>query len=650
MKLFEKQFKNLNKLYQGHKFDDAEKLALSLTEKCPKHPYPWKVLGVLQKEKGQFFDALYSMQQSVDLAPKDSQAHFNLGVTLKKLGRLDDAEASYAQAIILKPDFAQAHYNLGNTLARMGRLEEAEASYAQAIFLKPDFAQAHNNLGDTLKQLGRLDEAEARYSQAIQLKPESAEAHNNLGVTLKELGRLDEAEACYVQAIALKPDSANAYYSLGNILRELDRLDEAEERYSQAIHLKPEFFEAHNNLGVTLKQMGKLDEAKIVFAQVIAKKPNFAEAYSNLGNTLKQLGRLDEAEERYSQAIKLKPEFAEAHRHLSSMKSFKFHDEQYLKMQELHLDGSLSEEQRCHINFGLAKACEDLGNFKQAYKYYNEGNMLRKKQLNYDIHQDIEIFNQIKYNYQQTSKISLEKNNLPDNPKPIFIVGMPRSGTSLAEQIISSHPQIIGAGELPFVGKFGGLLARGLSKIDATSLLDFRTKYLKKLQKIANDKLIVTDKMPQNFRFIGLITAAFPEAKIVHVKRNPAAVCWANYKQYFISKNIGFCYSLEDVAKYHMLYENLMEFWESSLSQKIYQLNYELLVESQESETKKLIDYLGLDWDEKCLSPEKNKRSVATASNIQIRKKVYQGSSQQWKKYEPFLNGALDDNQLRKKL
>ena len=149
--------------------------------------------------------------------------------------------------------------------------------------------------------------------------------------------------------------------------------------------------------------------------------------------------------------------------------------------------------------------------------------------------------------------------------------------------------------------------------------------------------------MPQNFFFIGLLAAAFPEAKIIHVKRNPAAVCWANYKQYFVSKSLGYCYALDDVISYHHLYENLMEFWDNSLKERIFNLDYESLVENQESETRQLIDYLGLDWDEKCLSPQNNKRRVTTASNIQVRKKIYQGSSQQWKKYEPFINGAFDD-------
>jgi tetratricopeptide (TPR) repeat protein len=406
--------------------------------------------------------------------------------------------------------------------------------------------------------------------------------------------------------------------------------------------LNPDYAEAHNNLGNTLKELGRLDEAEASYTQAIALKPEYPEAHHNLGNTLKGLGRLDEAEASYTQAIVLKPDYAEAHRHLTSMKKLNLQDEQYLKMQELYLDENISEEQRCHINFGLAKVCEDIGNFEQAYKHYREGNALRKKFLHYDISQDVEIFKKIKSNHSQIAKNSLEPDKSAKAPMPIFIVGMPRSGSTLVEQIISSHSQVTGAGELSFAAQFGGSIAMGFSEANREALLNFKDKYLEKIQNIASGDLFVTDKMPQNFRFIGLLASAFPEAKIVHVKRNPAAVCWANYKQYFESRNLIYCYEIEDVVSYHRLYKNLMEFWGNSLSKRIYNLDYELLTINQENETRKLIDCLGLDWDEKCLSPQNNARSVKTASSLQVRKKVYRGSSEQWKKYKPFLNGALD--------
>ena len=220
---------------------------------------------------------------------------------------------------------------------------------------------------------------------------------------------------------------------------------------------------------------------------------------------------------------------------------------------------------------------------------------------------------------------------------------MPRSGTTLVEQIVSSHSLVTGAGELPFADQFGRLLNEGLSEINKVNILEFRENYLRKLKKFSYGNRTVTDKMTSNFIYIGLISTALPEAKIIHVKRNPAAVCWANYKQYFESKELGYCYDLDDVVCYYKLYTNIMKFWENSLSNKIYNLDYELLTVNQEKETQRLIQHIGLEWDEKCLKPQENLRNIETASNHQVRKKVYQNSSQQWKKYKPFLNDKFDN-------
>ena len=488
----------------------------------------------------------------------------------------------------------------------------------------------------------RFSDAEKLSLQIIQDFPKHQFAWKVLGAVLGTTGRKSEAVDAYQTAVALSPQDAGAHNNLGNTLKALGRLDEAEASYNQAIALKPDFAIAHNNLGSTLKALGRLDEALASYNQAIALKPDYAVAHSNLGNVLRELGRADEAEASYNQAIALKPDYAEAHRYLTLVKTYEVQDEQYSKMEELYLDENLSEEQRCHINFGLAKVCEDLGNFEQAFAHYTEGNGLRKKLLNYDINQDVELFKQLKSSYPKIEKNLLEPDTLSKNLMPIFIIGMPRSGTTLVEQIISSHLQVTGAGELNFAKQFGAAIATGITEVNNQSLLDFRHNYLSKLQNVSNGNLIVTDKMPQNFRYIGLLAAAFPEAKIIHVKRNPAAVCWANYKRYFVSKSIGYCYAIDDVISYHKLYENLMDFWTSTLSKRIYNLDYEQLTVNQETETRQLIEYLGLDWDENCLSPQNNTRSVATASNLQVRQKVYQGSSEQWKKFQPFLNGAFD--------
>ena len=363
------QLSSLLEHYQNGRFDDAEKLAVSITQEFAKHQFGWKVLGAVLKQTGRISESLAASQKSVQLAPQDAAAHGNLGVTLQELGRLDEAEASCRQAISLKPDYAEAHYNLGVTLQALGRLDEAAAHYTQAITLKPDYAEAHCNLGVMLQELGTLDEANVSYKQAIALKPDYFEAHSNLGIVLQELDRLDEAEASYKQAISLKPDYAEAHYNLGVTLNELGRLDEAQTSLRQVIALKPDYVEAYNNLGAMLQERGRLDEAEVTYKQAISLKLDYTEAHYNLGNTLKELGRLDEAQTSYKQAIALKPDYAEAHNNLAiTLQALGRFDEAEVSYRQVmalkpHFAGA-------HSSFG--SMLNELGRFEESVSSFQD--------------------------------------------------------------------------------------------------------------------------------------------------------------------------------------------------------------------------------------------------------------------------------------
>jgi len=304
----EVEVNNLLHQFQTARYGDAEKLALSLTERFPHHNFSWKVLAEIFKKVGRTPKALVAGQKAVEIDSQDPAAHFNLGITLQELGRLDEAEASYTQAIALRPGYAEAHGNLGVTLKELGRLNEADVCYEQAIKLKPDYAEAHSNLGVTLQELGRLEEAKISYTQAIVLQPDYAEAYSNLGNTLQELGRLEEAEVSLRQAIALKPDLAEVHNNLGNALQELGRLDKAKISYTQAIVLKPDYAEAHSNLGNTLQELGRLKEAEASYTQAIALKPDFALAHYGLGKVLYIKGNEDLALKSIVKANDLEPQ------------------------------------------------------------------------------------------------------------------------------------------------------------------------------------------------------------------------------------------------------------------------------------------------------------------------------------------------------
>jgi len=303
---------------------------------------------------------------------------------------------------------------------------------------------------------------------------------------------------------------------------------------------------------------------------------------------------------------------------------------------------SISVEKQCHFCFALAKSSEDLGNLEEAFRYLEEGNALRKKFLNYDIVQDEELFSRIRKTANSFKNFSFDAAGDENLPTPILILGMPRSGTTLVEQIISNHSKVIAAGELRFLKMFGSPLAEGKVGVSEDKLRTIRNQYLNEIKKLSVGRPFVTDKMPINFFYIGLICSALPEAKIVHVKRNPAATCWSNFKQYFPAKGLGYSYDLFDVVHYYQMYQELMLFWDKHYPEKIYHLDYEQLTTDQESETKKLIQYLGIGWEDACLFPEENKRYVKTVSKLQVREKVYKGSSEEWKKFEKYLDRAFD--------
>ena len=618
--------------------------------------------GVTAHNAGNLQEAERAYQAILQSQPKHPDANHNLGLIAISVNQIEAALPLFKTALNVNPNIEQFWISYIDALVKAKHLKAAKQAIKKAKkkgfdAKKLQALRSQSNgvidnkvppqelLNSLLEhyQNGRYDEAEKLAVTITQQFPHHHFAWETLGVLFALSGRNTEALNATEKALALDPQNTHIHVNLGNIFKEAGRFEEAEVSYKQAIVLMPDLSVAHYNLGLALQSLGRLEDAEASYSQAIVLKPDYAESHNNLGLILQTQGRIGQAQESFRQAIASKPDFAEAHFNFTIVKTFASKDAQYSKMLELYLDQDTPDDQRCYINFGLAKACQDLGDFEQAYTHYREGNLLGRTLAKYDINDDIEFFKQIRGSYPKIQSSSLAAENLTNKPTPIFIVGMPRSGTTLVEQIISSHSQVTGAGELPFAGDFGEAIARGFIEVNDAVLVDFRSEYQKKLQQVSEGNLIITDKMPHNFRYIGLLAAAFPEAKIVHVKRNSSAICWSNYQANFSAGNLAYCFAIDDIIKYHTLYEDLMKFWGKFLGERIYNLDYDILTINPKNETRQLINYLGLDWDEKCLTPQHNTRPVATASNMQVREGVYQGSSQQWKKYEPFLNGALDD-------
>lgn len=592
--------------------------------------------------RGQFQEALEGAEQLLKQFP-DSVMLYNIcGVALGDLKRHEAAIKSYKQAIRIKPDFAQAYNNMGNSLKEIGDLGAAIDSYKRAIRINPSYAEAYNNMGNALKGKGDLDAALNSYKQAIKHNPDYAEAYNNMGNSLKAKGDLEAALDSYEKALKIKPNFAEVYNNIGNSLKEKGELEAALESYDQALEINPSYGAAYSNMGNTLRLMGDLESAVDRYKQAVRINPDYAEGYNNLGIALTEKGELEAAIGYYKKALKINPSQAEVYRHLSSLISWSTDDEYLLKMQRLVRSTTLTDDSRCHLSFALGKAYEDLREFEKAFHYFSQGNALRKKLLGYKISQDICLFKQLKDTQPLLSDHALSHELSTGNPTPIFILGMPRSGTTLVEQIISAHSDVTGAGELTGIGYFGGELAHGRDEISPESLVQFRRQYLLELKKKSQGARFVTDKMPHNFRYIPLICAAFPEARIIHVQRDPAATCWSNYKYYFQTQDLGYCYDLEDIVTYYNLYIDLMRAWIAVYENRIYNLDYEYLTINQDAETRALVKHLGLEWENGCLDPQNNSRSVSTASNQQIRKKVYRNSSNAWRQYESLLNGVFD--------
>ena len=458
-------------------------------------------------------------------------------------------------------------------------------------------------------------------------------------ITLFTQGQLQQTLSAATQMLESFPNSVILYNIIGSSNAGLMQFDAAINSYKQALKIKPDYAEVYYNMGISLRDKGDPEAAIDSYKQALKIKPDYAEAYYNMGISLNDKGDTESAINSYNQALKIKPNYAEVYKNISYLKRYKERDENFIKMQSLCLDRGSSDEQLCHLNFALSKASEDLNEIEQSFNYLKMGNEIRTKIISYDIKQDIELFRQLKKAY---PSIALQSTVETSELKPIFILGMPRSGTTLVEQVVSSHSKVTGAGELIYVSRFGRSIARGLIKPNDQIILGFKKRYIEALKLRSDVKSIVTDKMPHNFLYVGLIFSAFPDAKVIHVNRNPAATCWSNYKHYFTTKGLGYSYDLDDTVAYFGLYKDLMQFWLDHYGDQIYNLNYEDLTINQDAETRKLIHYLELKWEDDCLSPQKNKRAVQTASQQQVRQKIYQDSSQQWCKFKPYLNGAFD--------
>lgn len=570
-------------------------------------PKPDQIQHLMQLfASGQLDSLIEEAEQLAARFPKTAQIHNILSVAYNAAGDCYAAVDSAEQAIRIQPDYNKAFLNLGNALANLGDHDRALESYRQAVRIDPEFSEGHLNLGSFLHAIHRDIEALEHLESAIRLKPGYFKAYNNLGQAQMEIGLHDEAIANLEKAIELKPDYAEAYSNLGCAWLEIAQYDAGIANLEKAIELKPDY----------------------------------AGAYNNLAGALLHIGRKNEAIESFSRAIELRPAFAEAYRQLAELITFSADEPAYRQMRACLTSGELTDVQQMHLCFGLAKAEDDMGNVDASFQYLKQANQIRCDSYNYDIEEDRNLFQRIRQTFSVSS--SQQAIQAPvDSHVPIFVLGMPRSGTTLVEQILSSHSAVYGAGEVPALHHAVNKSGWDTGRVDNSQLQSLRTHYLDWMHGLGTHAQCITDKTTLNFLWIGFILQALPEAKIVHIKRDPIATCWSIFRLYFETGAHGYGYDMNSLTEYYKMYQELMVFWEDRFPGRIHHIQYETLTENQEEETRKLLAYCGLSWQEQCMDFHLSKRAVATASNQQVRQKMYQGSSAAWRKYEAHLQPMI---------
>ena len=654
-------------------------------------------LGSTLHSLGRIEEAVACYQQLLQRNPGYAEMHSNLGHALRQLGKPGEAAASCLRALQLNPRLAEAHSNLGNALGDMGKSAEAEGCYRQALALKPDLLQAQISLANLLRGLRRpeqaadlyrrmaqahpglavahvglaralfdqrrLEAAAGEFRRALEINPQMAEVHDNLGHVLLDLGQPGEAETCFRRALTLLPARAELHSNLARVLLDMGRVDESIASSRRALELEPNLPEAHENLAGALLNVN-FEEAVAHYRQALQSRPDDAELNNKLGIALRLLGRTAEAEACCRRALELSPDYAPAIATLaearadqgdfaaaetlfrqalaldadlgdvwvglSRLRRFTREDGPWLQQAERVAGQSRQARERIALRYAIGKYHDDIGEYEQAFDSYRRANELSKQHSRpYDRTQVERQVEALIARYPQVAPLE----GAMHTTRAVLIVGMPRSGTSLAEQILASHPSVFGAGELNFWHSASAAL-RSAGPDEVERLRQFGADYERLLTEMSGGAPRVIDKMPTNFLELGLVLRALPGTKVIHMQRDPVDTCLSIYFQDFRS-TIAYANDLEDLVHFYRAYAHLMQHWRDALpADALLEVPYEGLVDDQEAWTRTMLGFLELPWDPACLDFHQTQRSVVTASKWQVRQKMNRSSVARWRHYQ----------------
>lgn len=546
-------------------------------------------------------------------------------------GNINEAYKLYQKCIKFGSLDPYLFSNYGIILKGLGKLKESEQALRKAIKLKPEFPEAYSNLGSVLRDIGSLGESEKALRKAIELKPELPEAHLNLGNVLRDIGSLSESEKAFLKAIDLNPEYAEAFSNLGNVLREIGNPIKAEKVLNKAIKLNPKFATSYFNLSNVFRDLGKLQESEKALRKAIDLNPQYAKAYSNLGNLLRDLGNLQESEKALLKAIDLNPQFAKAYYSLSIFRASEETKIVYEKLFSEEILHNKTDEEKIDIYFARANFLHQEKKYEGSTNFLDLANNLQKKIKASNLDSIIQKSQYLLEISERQNMNNIEKINLPET---IFIVGMPRSGSTLLESILDMNEDVFGLGETTILDDLFQKLE------ESNNLSNLAEQYTIKSQELSKNKKITINKNLYNYQYAGIISKYITNAKIINCVRNPLDNILSIYRANF-AKGHGYASCLQDCSKLFLHQEELIKRYKKIYPSKIYSLDYDLLVNNPIKEIKSLINWLAWKWDEKYLLHHQNKRPIFTASSIQARFPINSKSVGGWKNYENMLKPAI---------
>ena len=581
---------------------------------CPRYPRDseaWCLLGQAQGQTGAWVEAHGSLQHAADLAPADPAVWFFLGNTLLALGRFGEAAPVYRRALERNPRWPQALSNLGRALQLEGRDVEAIECFERALALEPGLAKTWGILGLSRRRCGRPLEAVSCFRRALELQPGTTEIQRLLGQTLADVGELEAAEACLQGVLRAQPDSAGVWCELGMVYRLQGRFEDALDAYRRV----PDEAGARAGEAAVLEMLGRKDEARRIVGELLARgdrTPGTLEVHADLCSD-------DDARGAVAGLIR-----------------------------EQLVAGDLPGDGRTRLLFRLGQLYDRRGEFAEAFAAWDEANGLVDIEFDGAAHR--RFVDRIIETFSREAFTRLPRSGCTA-PGPVFIVGMPRSGTSLVEQILASHSEVHGAGELPWIPRLADSLAAGpvsarpafpggVTAVGAAALDRMAREYLRLSRTGRNQARYVTDKLPVNFLYLGLIELLFPGARIVHCARDPRDTALSLYSRPF-GLRLPFAYRLGDMAAFHGGYRRLMRHWEEVLPLPLHTVRYEALVRDPEPVIRGLLAFLELGWEPACLEPHRSGRVIATASYAQVRAPIHAGAVGRWRHYERYLGDLL---------